>query len=274
MRLHLLAAVSLLAASSAAFADGDAEGCKDHPAVPRFPGYVIGECKQIDFESVEFKTGEETTVTKEGKLWSIQYAQVGDKGHSCVEIFRNYANAFKKAGGKVVWVRGDNCEASLTMPLGKSERWMRLNLMNDQTLNVIDIIEVAAMEQHIEIGASEMLEALNKNGFVALHGILFDTGKDTLKPESEPLLAEIVKLLQDNTALKLSVEGHTDNVGVAKTNQKLSQQRAEAVKKYVVGKGVDAKRLEAKGWGDTKPVGDNRTEDGRAQNRRVELVKK
>lgn len=80
--------------------------------------------------------------------------------------------------------------------------------------------------------------------------------------------------LKGNAALKLSVEGHTDSLGNAKFNQALSQKRAESVKKYLVGKGADAKRLEARGWGDTKPVSDNRTEDGRAKNRRVELVKK
>jgi OmpA-OmpF porin, OOP family len=125
-----------------------------------------------------------------------------------------------------------------------------------------------------EVSAAEMLEALNKDGSVKLHGILFDTGNDTIKPESEPILAEVVTLLTGDVDLKLSVEGHTDNVGQAQANQVLSQRRAENVVKYLVGKGVDPKRVSAKGWGDTVSVADNRTEDGRALNRRVELVKK
>ncbi len=88
------------------------------------------------------------------------------------------------------------------------------------------------------------------------------------------MLAEVQKLLSDNANLELSIEGHTDNEGNPKSNQTLSQKRADSVKKYLQGKGVDAKRLSSKGWGDTKPVGDNRTEDGRTANRRVELVKK
>ena len=166
-----------------------------------------------------------------------------------------------------------NIHATLMIPVGKSERWLNLSLPSETEVD-LDIIEVAAMEQQLELGASQMLDALNKDGFVALHGILFDTAKDTIQPASEPLLAEIVKLLKDNVGLKVSVEGHTDNVGQAKANQELSQKRAERVKKYLAGKGIDGKRLEAKGWGDTKPVGDNRKEDGRAQNRRVELVKR
>lgn len=129
------------------------------------------------------------------------------------------------------------------------------------------------MEQKVEMSASEMMDALNKDGFLALYGILFDTGKDTIKSESEPVLTEIVSLLTNNASLKLSVEGHTDSAGNAKFNETLSQKRADSVKKWLVGKGVDAKRLQTKGWGDTKPVAD-RTEDGKAKNRRVELVKK
>ncbi len=145
---------------------------------------------------------------------------------------------------------------------------------NGGSMMSFHIIEVAGMEQKVEMSASEMLDALNKDGFLALYGILFDTGKDTIKPESEPVLAEIVALLKGNPSLKLSIEGHTDNVGKPESNQALSQRRAESVKKYLVGKGIDGPRLETKGWGDTKPVADNRTEEGRAKNRRVELVKK
>ncbi len=257
-----------------AYAEPDAAGCKDHPAIPRFPGYYLASCSQNDFDSVKFRIDQDgKEVTKEGKRWTLTYGQIGDKIHSNVEVFRNYANAFKKAGGKVVWVEENGSgQSTLMMPLGKSERWLLLGA-NPGRIDM-DIIEVAQMEQQLELGASEMLDALNKDGFVALHGILFDTGKDTIQPASEPLLAEIVKLLKDNPGLKLSVEGHTDNVGQAKANQELSQKRAERVKKSLAGKGIDGKRLEAKGWGDTKPVGDNRKEDGRAQNRRVELVKK
>ncbi|MFL5318093.1 MAG: OmpA family protein, partial [Myxococcaceae bacterium] len=155
----------------------------------------------------------------------------------------------------------------------KGERWMALEINNSGEAYTETIIDTAAMEQKIELSADEMADQLNKNGFIALYGILFDTGKDTIKPESEPLLNEIVKLLSGHPELKISVEGHTDNVGDKKANMTLSQKRAESVKKWLAGKGVDGKRLSTKGFGDTKPVADNRTEEGKAKNRRVELVK-
>jgi outer membrane protein OmpA-like peptidoglycan-associated protein len=92
-------------------------------------------------------------------------------------------------------------------------------------------------------------------------------------PDSEGVLQEIVKLLQQNPDLKLRVEGHTDNQGNAAANQALSEKRAQAVVTWLSGHGVAAARLAAKGFGQTKPAADNSTEDGRAKNRRVELAK-
>ena len=275
MRTILLWAAILSLFPAAALAQNDCEGCKDHPQVQRFPGFYLSAATVNDFNAISFTVAEGKDVEKEGKYWKLWYGlREGAKAPSCVETARNYENAFKKGGGKLVWRTPDWCTATVSMPLGKSERWMKIeNIVAGNGSLYLEIIEVASMEQKVEVSASEMLEALNKNGFVALHGILFDTGKDTLKPESEPLLAEVIKLLSDNSDLKLSVEGHTDNQGNPKSNLALSQKRAESVKKYLTGKGVDAKRLSSKGWGDTKPVGDNRTEDGRTQNRRVELVK-
>ena len=92
-------------------------------------------------------------------------------------------------------------------------------------------------------------------------------------PDSENTLGEIVKLLQQNADLKLRVEGHTDNQGNAAANQALSERRAQAVMAWLSAHGVEASRLSAKGMGQTKPVADNGAEEGRAKNRRVELVK-
>ena len=106
-----------------------------------------------------------------------------------------------------------------------------------------------------------------------MYGIHFDTGKATIQADSESILGEIVKLLQQNPDLKLRVEGHTDNQGSAPANLALSQKRAQVVVSWLLAHDVDATRLTAKGLGQTKPVADNTTEDGRAKNHRVELVK-
>lgn len=108
---------------------------------------------------------------------------------------------------------------------------------------------------------------------IVTHGINFDFDKASIKPESMGTLNMIVQLLKDNPAIKFEVDGHTDNSGTTAHNLSLSQLRADAVKTQLVTMGVDASRLTTKGFGDTKPLGDNSTPEGKANNRRVEFVK-
>jgi outer membrane protein OmpA-like peptidoglycan-associated protein len=133
------------------------------------------------------------------------------------------------------------------------------------------VLEMEAMKQ--EISANEMLMALNKDGYIALN-ILFETGKSTIQAESVPIIDQIAELMKSDMALKISIEGHTDNVGDAAANKKLSNDRAKSVMDAIIAKGIDYTRMSFLGWGQEKPVADNRSEDGRSQNRRVEIVKK
>ncbi|MFH1982315.1 MAG: OmpA family protein [Pseudomonadota bacterium] len=122
-------------------------------------------------------------------------------------------------------------------------------------------------------GGKEVKSALDTDGKIVTHGILFDTGKEALKPESLPTLKMILALLNDNPELKFSIEGHTDNQGGAGINQPLSEKRAAAVKTWLEGKGVTPDRTKTAGFGDSKPIDSNTTLEGRANNRRVEFVK-
>jgi outer membrane protein OmpA-like peptidoglycan-associated protein len=127
----------------------------------------------------------------------------------------------------------------------------------------------------IAAGGKKLYDALSEKGRVATQGIYFDTGSDGIRQESAPTLKEIGTMLQEHPDLKLTIEGHTDNVGKAESNQTLSEKRAAAVRQYLIDNyQIDAARLEAKGLGQTKPAGANDTAEGRQQNRRVELVKK
>lgn len=119
-----------------------------------------------------------------------------------------------------------------------------------------------------------LYDALNAKGRWTTHGILFATGKAELQPESRSVLREIASTLKQHADLKLLIEGHTDNVGAAASNLSLSEARAAAVKAALVAEyGIDETRLATKGRGDTRPTVPNATAAGRAQNRRVELVK-
>jgi OOP family OmpA-OmpF porin len=131
------------------------------------------------------------------------------------------------------------------------------------------------MEQKVQFTETELATALEQNGSIAMYGILFDTGKASIKPESAQVLAPVGALLKSRAALKLEIQGHTDTVGTPAANLKLSQDRAAAVKAYLTQTfGIGGDRLTAVGFGGTRPVSENTSEDGRAKNRRVELVKK
>jgi len=122
-------------------------------------------------------------------------------------------------------------------------------------------------------GGKGIQSALDTDGKIVTHGILFDTGKEIIKAESLPTLKSILAILNDNPDLKFSIEGHTDNQGSMGINQPLSEKRAEAVKAWFSGKGIDSARLKTKGFGDSMPIDTNGTPEGRANNRRVEFVK-
>ncbi|MCX7830923.1 MAG: OmpA family protein, partial [Acidobacteria bacterium] len=123
-----------------------------------------------------------------------------------------------------------------------------------------------------EVSAAGMMNVLNKEGHLSLY-INFDSGKSTIKQESKPIIDQIVQMMKGNTNLKIKIEGHTDNTGDPKFNKTLSEERAKSVVSAIVAQGIDSNRLTWAGYGQEKPIADNKTEEGRAKNRRVELVK-
>jgi outer membrane protein OmpA-like peptidoglycan-associated protein len=273
-KLLAMLILALGAATALASKDpADLEGTEDHPQVARFPNFHLDSSSHNDYNEFAFatKSGDQT---KAGKYWLVDYIlNEGARQPSPTELMKNYENAFKKSGGSMVF-RDPPSIAVYRMPLpGGGERWMQMNIDNEGYRYQLAIVDVGGMEQKIEFSSDQMADAIKKNGFVALNGILFDTGKASIKPESQPLVTEVATLLKNDGALKLSVVGHTDNVGDKKANLALSRQRAESVMRALVAAGIDAKRLKADGKGDGEPVADNRSDDGRAKNRRVELVK-
>lgn len=121
-------------------------------------------------------------------------------------------------------------------------------------------------------GGMPLYDRLMTDGRFATYGITFDVNKTEIKPESRKTLEEIAAMLREHPEIKVSIEGHTDSDGADDANMKLSHGRADAVKAALVKEGIDAARLTTKGWGESKPVGDNNTPEGKERNRRVEFV--
>ncbi len=277
MRLHATILTMLIFSAPRPGLAQDVEGSKDHPMFSRMPGYQINSYDAQDFAAFDFQLDPGKKV--EGRYWRIEYGmKEGAKKVGPLQIARNYTNLLVKQGGKRLLENvspgGGTTVAQLALP-GKPQLWVQLDINNEGEQFFLVVVEEAAMEQKVEFTPSEMAAVLKATGSISLHNILFDTGKSTLQAGSSDALVPVGELLKGDPSLRLEIQGHTDKVGSAAANLKLSQDRAATVKAYLVqNAGVDAARLTTTGLGDTKPVGDNATDAGRAQNRRVVLVKK
>ena len=287
----LLAAAPLLAQE-------DAEGCKDHPLFTRFPNMYLAGCESSQFDLRKFPVGlpgkaDQTlkSIDVEGPVTWLSYnLKDGATPPSGLQIMRNFENAAKKAGGTIEgqypgWCKatydgegmprmGNGCTSfalTLKFARGGQETWVFLQAAEREGNYLMTVSEREAMRQDVSV--NELADKLAKDGFVTLY-VNFDTGKATIKPDSAQTLDDAAAALRVAGTLRVEVAGHTDNVGTSEANLRLSQERAQSVMAALVGRGIKADRLTAKGYGQTTPIADNRTEEGRAKNRRVELVKK
>lgn len=277
----------------------DAKDCKDHPLFSRMSNFEIYRCATTEFDAVAFPKPElknwskpEDYINAEGKIYAISYKLKKDATPpSSLQIIRNFQNAVKKDGGKVMvdtgrlslpqtatkYLKespgGNLYDAYTTMTLNKGGRefWVYLCASEPYKDYMLLIVEKQEMKQ--EISVNELEQKINKDGFLTFY-INFDSGKAIIKTDSTSAIEQIAALLKAVPALKVSIEGHTDNVGTSESNKKLSEERAKAVMSAVMAKGIAAGRLSAVGRGQDAPIADNRKEEGRALNRRVEVVKK
>lgn len=293
----LLIAALLLCGSSLGIAQ-DLAG-KDHPLISRYPGSFIREYDEKEYDEFDLPIGSNGPSKPckmqhlEGKVTLIRY--IPPKGRSTLEIFRNYEVALQKAGFEEVFKCNDAAEcgtgdpkhlgrygdwknrylaAKLSRPEGDVYAAVNISQMNEGDL-FLAVIELKPMDSGlVTVDASSLANDLTRTGHASVYGIYFDTGKADVKPESDGALKEISKLLQQDASLELYVVGHTDNVGTLASNMDLSKRRADAVAKALVTKySIAPTRLSAQGDGPTAPVASNDSEEGRAKNRRVELVK-
>jgi OmpA-OmpF porin, OOP family len=264
--------------------------------------YDAGD-SNIPFERHYFMAGNKPRA-EEGKLFIAKYAisssYNGARQYTPLEFHRNYENAVAALGGKKIstsqftyeavdanggretiekYMRGaappvpDYEHHSYLIRTNDKEYWINVSTGVFPVHGFVAVLEKQAMQSSIAfLDATAMKKALDQDGRVALY-INFDIDKATIRPDAQPVIDEINKLMSNSADLKLSIEGHTDSTGNADHNRTLSNNRARSVLGALVGLGIDPARLSSKGFGPDKPLADNGTEDGRAKNRRVELVK-
>ena len=257
--------------SASAAQPGDAKGCKDSPLISRYTGSVIAGCNDKAFDGYDFTiTVDKQQKTKrvEGIMHQNNYNWPRDTA-SKTQVVHNLNNALKAAGYTFDYDSGEY--GDFTVHMGKT--WLMEEVSGGGSYKQTIVVE-KGMTQEVVANAAALSGGLTGNGHVVVNGILFDTGKADVKPESAPALQEVAKMLKANPTLKVYVVGHTDNVGVLAANIDLSKRRAASVVDALTTQyGISASRLQPYGDGPYAPIASNDAEDGRALNRRVELVK-
>ncbi len=236
----------------------------DIPYLPPYPGSSRKGGGHADgpLDLLELGQGGEPVLVGHGVLTR---SYQGPSTLSKLQFVEQYRDALTRAGWKVLYPAAGKADAaSVVGHYVKNGRdiWARL------------VYEYGASLWYTiaDVGAEDWAAKLDKDCHLPLYGVLFDFNKSTLKPESEPVLAKAADLLKSK-AFAVEVQGHTDNVGTDAYNLQLSEARAASVKLWLTQHGVAADRLTSKGYGKSQPVADNGTDEGRAKNRRVELVK-
>jgi OOP family OmpA-OmpF porin len=237
--------------------------------------FYIDNCEEKDFGQADFVDEKGNEIKVEGKFHRAEYSiKKGVKAPTDLQILRNFQNAIKKIGGVVVHEKLGSNYGETYLKLSKAGKtyWVVVNSHSGEKYE-LTVVEKAEMAQEVVADAKSLMSDIQATGHASVYGIYFDFDKADIKPESEPTIKEIAKLLQENSSLKLHVVGHTDNVGNIDYNMKLSKARADGVVKELTTKyKVSAQRLKAYGVGSLAPVASNKTDEGRAKNRRVELV--
>ncbi|MFT0695136.1 OmpA family protein [Acinetobacter bereziniae] len=261
-------------------------------------GYQFHDATKVNFEKIPFWTGQHIQ-NIEGQLYSAAIQQNEDyKEGSFLELQRNLENVIQQLGGKQItmskipqqaldnlpqkfqvdYVAGlgdvfNNPTQTFVVRQANKNIWFQLTQTGNGNAGLL-VAETKPVEITAKVLNSDQLKtALDKENKVNIE-VNFATDQVNILPESQTQIEQVIQLLKNNPELKLTINGHTDGSGDAKHNQALSEQRANAVVKALTDNtGIQQNRLTAKGFGDTQPVAENSTENGKALNRRVELIK-
>lgn len=254
---------------------------EDTPSFTRLPDYVLTDSRDSDFEAFDFYDGK-ACITIEGKKYERAYIlRDGAPAASDSQIIRHYANALESMGGTVLFdgacssiqclVRCDSLILIGKVLRAETEMWVAVAPAAQGSEYDLTLVKRETMQQ--DTSASRLFATIQRDGHAALY-IQFVSRQSAIRADSQPLILQVTQMLEDHPDLRLSIEAHTDDAGTVESNRTLSAHRAAAVLSALVAQGIEAQRLIAVGRGQEQPIADNRTEEGRARNRRIELVKK
>lgn len=288
----------------------DFEGSKDYALVSRFKGAIIEWYQHKDFDRyyiLDLKGNKISNYEINGQVTRIQYST--GKDHSVFEIASSYENALKNSGFKILLKLDEkNCGVNLqehvynqefnglnALPRGAHKPDYHNNFcylaakksVNSKDVYItvfitswefplitFDAIEVQNMQQNL-VTVKKLTESIDQNGHIAIYDIYFDSGKSEIKSESANALEQIAEYLKQQSDKQYLIVGHTDNTGNFEANLKLSLARANAVIEELTSKyGLNRTQLIPYGDGSTAPIASNTTDEGKAKNRRVEIVVK
>ena len=275
----ILIGLMLITARELKAQSDDAAGCKDHPMFTRIPNYRIIECVAKEADTFSFPVenrilDDVKKQTVEGKYNAYAYIlKEGTQATSALLVFRNIESELKQAGGYIVArvVEPGNSFSFVTGKVNKDnlDTWILVRATGSEyRLNIID------KQRKVQvIPADEMWNRLVRKDSVTLD-IFFDDDTTTIYPASFPVIDQVYQMLKSHPSLKLDIQCHTDNKIIHRERKILSAERAKVVLDVLTAKGIEKSRLTSCGWGYDKPVADNKSDEGRAKNRRVVLVMK
>jgi len=287
----------------------DKEPGKDHPLVGRYEGSKIKSYRAPTYDDAILVQG---PISKESHLLKVEgnvtfYDYALPPNRSVLEVWRNYESSLKAKGLEIAFscrMTEKSCGGDIKGEvLNERTRWPNAyNIWHPfggcgepaylfakrSGENGITYVSIMVCDRNVHVAvveskemdtdkikfidASAMQKSLQDTGRVNLYGIHFDFDKDEIKPDSYNTIFEMIKLMQNNPQMKLQIVGHTDSQGLEAHNNDLSNRRAASVVRALLQAGIGVDRLSSKGAGSSQPVATNDTEDGRAKNRRVELV--
>lgn len=250
----------------------DEPGCKDSPLLPRIAGCSIIQCdSKADSENVRITVAGGDGAAQEDVLdgfSEIIYYLCPSKT-SVGSIAKHSESALLKGGFRVVF-SGKDVDDFPLVTTQKADQWLQVSTYNYNEFSAYIVTAVKAVED--AAGSVEaLLDEFVRTGRVVLTGVTFEHDKPT--SESDRTLTELAMFLVRQSGVKINIEVHTDNQGDKQANLEGSQKQAGALRTWLTEHGVEAARVTSNGSGDSRPIADNATEEGRAKNRRIEFIK-